>query len=172
VDFKNDFKDGPGKTWKLFNRKLDNLRQKGWLTYWKPETGIVQRPITVVVTGEASFKDVVANITYRDVFYGEPLADLNKANAQYDSTNSYYASIPLDKAIGRLREQFTDSQNAVIVEQVQKATSLRLKTRYWRLPGKPESLKNRGWENLVGFGTSVLNVDDLVAVRNWFILRS
>ncbi|KUJ11469.1 uncharacterized protein LY89DRAFT_539235, partial [Mollisia scopiformis] len=156
-----DFKDSAGKTWNLFLSQLDDFRQKDWLTYWKPETGVVQRPITVVVTGASLLNDVIANTTYRDVFFDAPLGDLANSNGKYDNTNSYYASTAMGRAVGGVGQQFSAGQNSVIVAQVQQATALGLKTRYWDAPGSPEVLRNKVWENLVGLGVSVLNVDDL-----------
>lgn len=163
-----DFKDSAAKTWDLFMGQLDDLRQKEWLTYWKPDTGVVQGPLTVVVTGAASFNDVVANVTYRDIFYDAPLNDMIKTKVQYDTTNSYYASGEMKRAIGKIGHQFSDSQNAIIEAQVQKVTSLGLKTRYWGATGVPESTRNMVWKSLVDLSVSILNIDELVAFRDWY----
>lgn len=165
-----DFRDVPKRTWDLFNTQIEDLRQKGWLTFWKSETGVVQRPVTIVASGYASFEDVVANTTYRDIFYDAPLTELGKPNVPYDSTNSYYASVGMDTAIGRVEEQFTTEQNKIMVEQIQKAASFGLKTRYWGGPSLPKIVNHKLWENLISSGASVLNVDDLVSVKEFFDL--
>lgn len=71
VDFKSY---GPGIWWEL-RSQLSPLRDRGYLTYFDG-TDIVERPVTVVGTGNAPFEWLTANETYRDVFFDAPLAEL------------------------------------------------------------------------------------------------
>lgn len=71
VDFKSY---GPAVWWEL-QSQLSPLRDKGYLTFFNG-TDIVERPITVVATGDAPFEWLTANKTYRDVFFDAPLAEL------------------------------------------------------------------------------------------------
>lgn len=71
VDFKSY---GPDIWWEL-QSQLSPLRDKGYLTFFNG-TDIVERPITVVGTGDTPFEWLTANETYRDVFFDAPLAEL------------------------------------------------------------------------------------------------
>lgn len=71
IDFKSY---GPDVWWEL-QSQLSPLREQGYLTYFNG-TDIVERPVTVVGTGEAPFEWLTANKTYREVFFDAPLAAL------------------------------------------------------------------------------------------------
>ncbi|KAG4432312.1 hypothetical protein IFR05_012219 [Cadophora sp. M221] len=76
--------------------------------------------------------------------------------------NSYYASVSLHKAIGRIwRGRLSDAQMAILRGQIRGAHSRGLKARYWDLPAWPLGLRNHVWDVLVKEGVDVLNVDDL-----------
>ncbi|KAI5299322.1 Altered inheritance of mitochondria protein 6 [Ascosphaera atra] len=120
---------GGEETWPYVVDRLKPLRERGYLTYFNG-TARVERPITVVATGNAPFHLISANASYRDVFYDAPLARLpslspeereqlaspNLLNAlknnslvaasgppptqPYHLTNSYYASTSFRKAVG------------------------------------------------------------------------
>lgn len=57
--------------------QLSALREKGWLTYYDAssteENHVVHGPVQVVMTGNTPFDLLVANETYRDVFFDAPL---------------------------------------------------------------------------------------------------
>lgn len=48
--------------------QLDTLRQRGYLSHWDGEN-VVQRPVTVVLTGETSPESDCVNHSYSDVFW-------------------------------------------------------------------------------------------------------
>lgn len=52
-----------------------------------------------------------------------------------------------------------------MAEQIERASELGLKSRYWDIPGWPAAWRNRIWRVLVELGVGSLNVDDLRAVR-------
>ncbi|KIW11947.1 hypothetical protein PV08_09220 [Exophiala spinifera] len=68
IDFKNDGK----ATWPYVYEQLAPLRQKGYLTHFNG-TKTIEGPITVVVTGNAPYMNVVASPDYRDMFFDAPL---------------------------------------------------------------------------------------------------
>ncbi|KAJ4342537.1 Altered inheritance of mitochondria protein 6 [Ascochyta clinopodiicola] len=68
VDFKND----GSRIFPYVSNQLSTLREKGYLTYYDGEK-TVRGPITVVATGNTPFDMVVANTTYRDIFFDAPL---------------------------------------------------------------------------------------------------
>ncbi|KAK7936211.1 Altered inheritance of mitochondria protein 6 [Exophiala xenobiotica] len=70
-----DFKSAGPATWWQLQSQLLPLREMGYLTHFNG-TGIQERPITVVATGNAPFDHLTANETYRDVFFDAPLEDL------------------------------------------------------------------------------------------------
>ncbi|KAI8931912.1 hypothetical protein NX059_010814 [Plenodomus lindquistii] len=68
VDFKNNGHD----IFPVVSAQLQALREKGYLTYYDGSSTI-PGPITVVATGNAPFDLIVANTTYRDIFFDAPL---------------------------------------------------------------------------------------------------
>ncbi|CAG8054295.1 unnamed protein product [Penicillium olsonii] len=81
----------------------------------------------------------------------------------FNSTNSLYASVSFQKAIGfPWPFHFTQRQMALIRRHVRIAHRQGLKVRYWALPSWPCSLRNHIWRVLAQEGVDILNVDDLV----------
>ncbi|KAI5296693.1 Histidine biosynthesis bifunctional protein hisB, partial [Ascosphaera pollenicola] len=72
-----DFKMDGDETWPYLMEQLNPLREKGYLTYFNGTTR-VEGPVTVVGSGNAPYHLIVANSTYRDVFYDAPLAYLHQ----------------------------------------------------------------------------------------------
>lgn len=81
-----DFKSSSTELWRRLNSELTPLRERGYLTHFNG-TGIVKRPIAVVGTGNAPFDSLVANETYRDVFFDAPLDDLADLSAHWPNPN-------------------------------------------------------------------------------------
>jgi hypothetical protein len=162
-----DFKTNGTETWPTVLAQLDDLRSQGWLTTWTPSSGIISRPLTIVASGDAPFDLIIANDTFRDVFFDAPLTNLN-TDTVYNTNNSYYASTSLSEAIGRVGSwKLSSDQKVKITSQVQRAKDLGLKSRYWDTPAWPVGWRNRVWENLMELDADVLNVDDLIAAARW-----
>lgn len=161
LDFKTDGHD----LWPVVLSQLEPLRQKGWLTYFNG-IDIVPGPITVVGTGNTPFDLVVANSTYRYLFFDAPLLDIS--NSSYTVQNSYYASTALKPAIGRiwLRGLSRGQVNAMKI-QIKAAGAKGLKSRYWDTPAWPISLRDKAWNTLVENGVGMLNIDDLISATRW-----
>lgn len=163
-----DFKTKYNATWDAVVIQLDRFRKNGWLTYWTPTESLVVRPLTIVASGDAPFAPIIANTTYRDIFYDAPLTELSKLDSHYNSNNSYYASSSIRNAIGNVHfGKLTPKQKAKVVEQVQKATEVGLRSRYWAAPSWPVGWRNRIWGELVESGASILSADDLTAAARW-----
>ena len=73
IDFKND----GHAIWPYVSEQLEPLRQSKYLTYFNGKS-VIEGPITVVVTGNAPFSEVVANSDYRDIFFDAPLDLMDK----------------------------------------------------------------------------------------------
>lgn len=71
VDLKTDGRT----TFPVVQEQLEGLRAKGYLTYFNG-THTIPGAVTVVGTGNTPFDVLVANTTYRDIFYDAPLAML------------------------------------------------------------------------------------------------
>lgn len=71
VDLKTD---GP-TTLPVVEQQLEGLRSKGYLTHFNG-THTVPGAVTVVGTGNTPFNQLIANTTYRDIFYDAPLDKL------------------------------------------------------------------------------------------------
>lgn len=147
-----------------------------------------------MATGNAPFKLLTANTTYRDVFFDAPLASMADTKTDTDievdesvqnsgqgstgtagltadaftSTNSYYASVSFSQTIGfPWRGRLSDKQLRKVRAQIKGAKQRGLKPRYWSTPSWPIGLRNHIWDVLVKEGVDYLNVDDLkAAARN------
>lgn len=161
-----DFKTAGQDLWPHVLNQLKPLSDRGWLTFWNGETRI-ERPVTVVGTGNTPFEMVTSNATYRDIFFDAPLEALND---NYNPSNSFYASSSLTRAVGPLF-QFTLSgpQTELVRKQIYQARDQGLVPRYWGTPRWPRGLRDEFWGLLLKEGVGILNVDDLRAARkgNW-----
>ncbi|OQD80498.1 hypothetical protein PENANT_c035G05473 [Penicillium antarcticum] len=185
-----DFKSDGDALWSLLSEALAPLREKGYLTHFNGTAGYtVMRPVTVVVSGDVSFANVVSNQTYRDIFFDAPLDNLTQlpvdgtadqttithqdqhkprkpheqlTNSPFNPYNSYYASADFSKAIGPLQlGRLSESQLQTLRSQIHAAHELGLKVRYWGNPGWPIGLRNHVWDVLVHEGVDVISTDDL-----------
>lgn len=180
-----DFKTSGVETWSLLHDQLQPLREGGWLTHWNGRDR-VERPLTVVVSGAADFDLLVANNTYRDIFYDAPLdaledesdlqlisnATLDHAHAddvqrfKFNPTNSHLASASFHKAVGSVRwARLSNGQVERLRRQIANAKERKLIPRYWGTPRWPRGLRDTIWGFLVQEDVGLLNVDDLRAVR-------
>jgi hypothetical protein len=78
-----DFKTAGDELWPYVSAQLSPLRQRGYLTYFNG-TDVIQGPITVVGTGNTPFARVIANTTYRDIFFDAPLDALADTSQPFD----------------------------------------------------------------------------------------
>ncbi|KAM3068455.1 Altered inheritance of mitochondria protein 6 [Clarireedia jacksonii] len=159
-----DFKSKGIDLWPHVIKELDLLRSRNYLTHWSNKNGndtgtITWAPIIVVASGNAPFDLLSSNTTYRDIFYDAPLVDIS--NPKYDSSNSYYASTSMAKAIGKVWFwRFSTEQIEKMKTQVGPALDKGLKPRYWDTPSAPVKFRNYIWEVLVDVKVGMLNVDD------------
>ncbi|KAI9640161.1 Altered inheritance of mitochondria protein 6 [Ciborinia camelliae] len=86
------------------------------------------------------------------------------SDTQFNTLNSYYASVSFNKAVGRIwRGKISPRQLKIIRGHIRGAHRRGLKVRYWDLPSWPIGLRNHVWDVLVKEGVDYLNVDDLRA---------
>ncbi|KAK5454690.1 Altered inheritance of mitochondria protein 6 [Exophiala xenobiotica] len=81
-----DFKSFGPALWRKLNEQLTALREKGYLTYFNG-TSIVERPITVVGTGNAPFDLLAVDEGYRDVFFDAPLDEMADLSTHWPNPN-------------------------------------------------------------------------------------
>jgi hypothetical protein len=162
-----DFKTGGSETWPLVQEQLQPLRDRGWLTKWNSTSNSRNlAPITVVATGEAPF-DLILQLPTHDVFFDAPLEQLDKTN-NYTAANSYFASVSMGKAIGKVSSGgLTGGQIATVKNQAVAALEKSLLSRYWDTPSWPLSKRNKVWEALSDQGVGLLNVDSLETATRW-----
>ncbi|KAF2801605.1 uncharacterized protein BDZ99DRAFT_483632 [Mytilinidion resinicola] len=186
IDFKTDGVD----TFLQVQEQLAPLRGRGWLTTWNGTTR-TEGLVTIVATGNAPFDLLVANTTYRDIFYDAPLDALEDASDRdpqpgdphgfspygfkYNPSNSHLASAPFIRALGVNKVTFSaphiwgpplsEEQALIIRQQISNARTRGLVPRYWGTPRWPRALRDRVWEVLYDEGIGLLNVDDLRAAR-------
>lgn len=188
-----DFKTAAADTYNAVYDQLSALRERDYLTYYSDaEKKLIQRPITVVGTGNAPFDLILANSTRRDIFFDAPLNRLwdqpadqadqsdtptsgqgtvgTTPSSTFNSTNSYYASVSFARTIGFVwLGHLTPVQLAKIRGVTQGAHARGLKVRWWDTPAWPVSKRNHIWSILVREEADVLNVDDLrgAATEDW-----
>jgi hypothetical protein len=160
-----DFKSDGHKIWPVLQAQLQAFRDKDWLTYYDGRT-LHQGPLTIVGTGSTPFELVQQNSTNRFIFYDAPLQSVSEA--QYNSTNSYFASSNMKAAIGILwLGRFSAKQERTLKQQIQAAEDKGLKSRYWSTPAWPISVRDNVWAKLMELGVGMLNVDDLASATRW-----
>ncbi|MCJ1305467.1 Altered inheritance of mitochondria protein 6 [Hypocenomyce scalaris] len=81
-----DFKTPGAEIWPELLAQLSPLRERNYLTYFNG-TAIIQRPITIVASGNAPFDLIIANTTYRDVFFDAPLSQIGDFSSQWPNPN-------------------------------------------------------------------------------------
>ncbi|KAF2133386.1 hypothetical protein P153DRAFT_363585 [Dothidotthia symphoricarpi CBS 119687] len=160
-----DFKSDGHAVWSALLAQLQPLRDRGWLTYYDGEM-MHRGPLTVVGTGSTPFELVQRNSTNRFVFFDAPL--LSISDTSYNSTNSYYASVSLKDAVGKLwLNRLSTKQEQTLERQIKTTEEKGLKSRYWETPGWPISVRDMLWFKFTELGVGVLNVDDLVSATRW-----
>lgn len=91
-----DIKTDGAMTWPHVVENLAPLRERGYLTYFNGAE-VINGPVTVVGTGNTPFDLVIANSTYRDIFFDAPLHYLTenatttatpRENTQSDNDNN------------------------------------------------------------------------------------
>lgn len=97
VDFKND----GHAIWIALLAQLQPLRDRNWLTYYNGEK-MYYGPLTFVSTGNITLELVQSNHTDRFVFFDAPLLSISNGNTTFNYVNSYYASVSLKDAIGKM----------------------------------------------------------------------
>lgn len=78
-----DFKTSGPDLWPYVSAQLSPLRERGYLTYFNG-TDVIEGPITVVGTGNTPFDLLVANTTYRDIFFDAPLDQLANTSHPFE----------------------------------------------------------------------------------------
>lgn len=178
-----DFKTSGPDTYHKVSQQLAPLRDMGLLTTWNG-TQRIERPITVVASGNVDFGMIQSNEHNRDIFFDAPLAalahasdpvpafDAHSAAAQnvyeyyYNPSNSYFASGSLKKSVGwKAMYWFGTDAVSTIREQVSSAHERGLTSRYWGHASFPPNIRDHTWELLLEEQIGMLNVDDLKAVK-------
>lgn len=161
-----DFKTNGVDLFPVVEEQLSPLRDQGYLTHYNG-TDLIQGAVTVVGTGNTPFESVLANNTYRDIFFDAPLKVFttdgpNNESLKYNYTNSFYASVSAYEAVGfPWLGHYTDRQVDKLRDHILGAQKAGLKARYWDTPAWPKGLRNYIWTLLVKQGTDYLNVDDI-----------
>ena len=164
-----DLKGEAEALWQPVLQELAPLRGRGWLIMYDGEKASLG-PITVVGTGNTDFKALTDNSSYRDIFFDAPVGRLDGSN--FDRTNSYYASASFGKELGfSFFGSLFPSQSNKVKQQVREAHKRGLKVRYWNEPQWMPWVTRWGWASLADLGVDLLNVDDLVMFRKWYIRR-
>ena len=101
-----DIKSDGAATFPEVLKSLEPIRSRGWLTYFDGSV-IVPGPVTVVGSGNTPFDLILSNNAPREIFFDVPLDQLwgqnaHPNNSMYTSENSLYASVSMQRAIGKL----------------------------------------------------------------------
>lgn len=99
-------------------------------------------------------------------FFDAPLLEV--VDEQYSMINTYYASVHVKNAGGRLRFGGRSAGQEDKLEQHNRAAEKRgPRSGYSGEPRWPISLRNTAWRKLMELGIRMLDVDDLVSARRW-----
>ncbi|TVY35517.1 Altered inheritance of mitochondria protein-like protein [Lachnellula subtilissima] len=160
-----DFKSSSADLFPVVLAALEPLRNKGYLTTYTNNI-LTPGPLTIVASGNAQYSDIISNSTYRDIFLDAPLASIS--DPKYNTTNSYYASTSLTKAVGHLwGGRFSSNQLQIVKDQIKAASDKGLKDRYWDTISWPIPWRDYVWKTLMNEGTAMLNADDLESAGRW-----
>ena len=166
-----DLKTNGPKTWPFVLKALEPLRAKGYLSH-VVDGRYIERPVTVIGTGLAPFRDIKANEN-RDAFFDGPLKDVSADDVT--ALISPIASTSFKRQFGRIRdgEKFRNStQIEKLKKQVEAAHAKGILARYWDLPKYPISLRNHIWQILTDEDVDLLNVDDLKDAAGFWTLNN
>jgi hypothetical protein len=175
-----DFKSNGIDTFSVLDRQLQQLRDRGFISFWDGSKR-VNRPLTIVATGNAPFESILdMNSTHRDIFFDAPLDRLISINDDYshsppvfayNASNSYLASTrwrlarPYAWRDPSLPEPKTPWEIDFWSSQLDQANARGLVTRYWDTPSSPPNLVEIVWRVLIEDKVGLINMDDLGAVR-------
>ncbi|KAL9620496.1 MAG: hypothetical protein Q9160_004965 [Pyrenula sp. 1 TL-2023] len=175
IDIKSDTKT----TFPFVLQQLEPLRDRDWLTHYDlTARTLTTRPITVVLTGNTLFSQVLSspqtshNTSRHDVFFDAPLAGLSDPSDnpaihkyKYNATNSLYASASFVKSVSKLSRLrgLDGEQSRKVDEQIRAAKMRGLMSRYWGAPEWPAGTRDGLWRTLVDKGVGILSVDHLEA---------
>ncbi|QDS76386.1 hypothetical protein FKW77_003571 [Venturia effusa] len=165
-----DFKRNADMLFPLVMAQLAPFREAGYLTRYDGSK-IVQAPLTIVASGEASTRLDLMSTSNGTIFADAPLIDLAQPDSPYNFTNSFYASAPIE---GALHSKIpvggmTRPQKSIVQDLVKQAQMKGLRARFWATPSWPVSLRHRVWKQLERSQVGMLNVDDVrvAAMWNW-----
>lgn len=166
-----DIKTEAVETWKHVSEALQPLRDRNYLTQVSDDVR-VPGPITVIGTGNTPL-DLITELKERDCFYDAPLADLGEPKFEnISSLISPIASTSFKQAVGAVdsdkKNLLTDDQLEILQAQIKTAKGKGIGARYWDTPSWPIRKRNEIWRVLLREGVSLLNVDDLEAVKGHF----
>ncbi|KAL8851752.1 MAG: hypothetical protein Q9221_003362 [Calogaya cf. arnoldii] len=171
-----DLKTASESTFSIVLAALQPLLQQNYLTTWSEENGLIPGPITVVGTGNTNFTSAIlspANSNPRLIFFDAPLdtlASLTQTDTNnYNTNNSYYASVSYNVDIGKPLLGFMyPSQVRKVRREIEVAKELGLVSRYWDAPTWPKAVERGIWDVLSKEGVGVLSVDDLEGVKGFW----
>lgn len=169
-----DFKSDPSQSFPLVVGQLNAFREAGYLTHFDG-THVINGPLTVVASGLASKRLDLITASNHTIFLDAPLLDLahpaEGGVSPYNSSNSFYTSSPLAKALGGVvpLSGMNAEQKGKVEALVKVATEAGLRSRFWSTPSWPVGLRDRVWKQLVRRNVGMLNVDDVrvAATYNW-----
>jgi hypothetical protein len=163
-----DFKSEPSDSFPLVVGQLAQIRDAGYLTHWDG-THVINGPLTIVASGLASKRIDLIEASNGTVFLDAPIIDLSQPGSPYNSSNSYYASSQLVKAIGGNvpLSGFNPVQKKRVEQLVRDAQDKGLKARFWATPAWPVGLRDRVWKQLVYRNVGMLNVDAVTTAAMW-----
>ncbi|SCV05320.1 LANO_0H04896g1_1 [Lachancea nothofagi CBS 11611] len=179
IDFKSE--DSKSTYELLINNYLKALIDMGYMTFLDIESReIVWNPVTIILTGDyptdvrvldGNNDDGIFHTGQRFVFVDAPLHQLKDEHASL--------SIVASASLSQLLEDCTSSEVTLdglspeelhcIKPFVEKAHSMKLKTRIWGVPTWPNKLKMRLWDQQANdLMIDFLNTDDLFEVSQVF----
>jgi hypothetical protein len=147
--------------WQYVEKALGPLKDNDWLSYYNG-TAVVQRPITVIGTGNTPY-EYVKSLKTRYFFNDGPLTLLNEDTPV---TLNPIASASLRAIVGMDLDDIAitglnDEQYAKLNSTVSKAHEMGIQSRVWGVSWWPVEKRNNLWRQILSSGSDFLNADDL-----------
>jgi hypothetical protein len=159
-----DIKTDGESTWPVVANALQPLRERGLLSYVH-NSMFMQRPVTVIGTGNAPLLAYLDISDDRDFFFDVDIDNLQ--DAPFDKLTNLTTPIASGQ-YGRLfetnvrdRAGLKGEKLDLLRKQIETAHNMGIGVRYWDTPGWPIATRNSIWRQLWDEGVDLINVDAL-----------
>jgi hypothetical protein len=164
-----DIKTDGDVAWPVLLKELEPLRKRNWLSYVH-DGKLVERPVTIIGTGNTPLQKVIESVDHREVLYDAHIDLLDRPG--FDDLTPLVAPFASGQygAIfqpgPRGKEGLEGEQLGLLKSQIRTAHDRGIKVRYWDTPAWPKSTREGVWRQLWEEGVDLVNADALDEIAN------